>query len=86
MHKVYQHETGNMELDFLHFLHDIIALLLTLNPGFDKDVPVYDTFQSLTDRHFPQEKKVNNDSVSKRPAKPCRVCYACGLRTAKGGT
>ena len=84
-HKVFQHRTGNNQVDFLHFLHDLIAMLVTLNPVIENDVPLDPTIQRLTGRHFPHQKQPTGGNTSKRPAKPCHVCYARNIRTAKGG-
>ena len=84
-HKFFQHRTGNNQVHFLHFLHDVIAMLVTLNPVIENDVPLDPTIQRPTGRHFPQQKQPTGGNSSKRPVKPSRVCYARHIRTSKGG-
>ena len=84
-HKVFQYTTGKVEVDFLKYLHDVIALLVTITPQMIHDIPLDGTVQWLTGRHFPEQKKPNAGDSGKRPAKMCCVCYARGIRTVKDG-
>ena len=68
-HKVFQYTTGKVEVDFLKYLHDVIALLVTITPRMIHDIPLDGTVQRLTGRHFPEQKKHNAGDSGKRPAK-----------------
>ena len=78
-HKVYQRRTWNYEMDFLKYLHDVIALLVIHAPCMANDVPINETVTLLTGRHFPSLKKAREGAKDKHPSKQCRVCDACRL-------
>ena len=83
-HKSYQLHTGDRKKDFLSFMHDVVSVLLTSSPRLNREVSLQDTVHRLSGRHFPAKKQPNEGSVDPRPKKKCRVCYARGIRTAKG--
>ena len=68
----------------LKFLTDNIALLITASPILNKQVTNDNIIQRLSGRHFPHIKKAKAGALDQRPSKPCRVCSARGIRTAKG--
>ena len=81
-HKVYQLHTGMFPITYMGFLHNTIALLLTMTltimPGIGND----DTIERL--KHFPSVRQQEVGASSPRPHKKCRVCSARGIKTAKG--
>ena len=82
-HKAYQFQTGSKQ-DLLSFSHDVINMLLVSSPKLNRELPMRDTVHRLTGRHFPAKKQPKEGAVDQRPKKKCRVCYARGIRTAKG--
>jgi len=83
-HKLYKISGGKN--DFLKFLHDVVTQLLALSPRLNPSTAV-DSIARLTGRnHFPC-KRQHDGQGSRRASKKkvCRVCYARGLRTEKGG-
>jgi hypothetical protein len=44
-----------------------------------------DNIARLTGRHFPIKKNPYDRAQGKRQKKICRICYARGIKTAKGG-
>jgi len=82
-HKMYKPRGGRN--DFLKFLHDIVTQLLALAPRLAPTRTPLDSIARLTG-HFPV-KRAYEGQGSRRASKKkiCRVCYACGLRTEKGG-
>ena len=77
-HKVYQAHTGD-DATFLDFLHDSIALLVTLTPPDPTRQLQDDTQARLTGRHFIDIRKPEPGAKDQRPTKECRVCRAVGL-------
>ena len=83
-HKLFKIAGGRN--DFLKFLHDVVTQLLALSPRLKPSAAV-DSIARLTGRnHFPCKREYEGQG-SRRSSKKkaCRVCYARGLRTAKGG-
>ena len=84
-HKLYRMGGGNN--DFLKFVHDVVTQLLTLSPRANPANAPLDSIARLFGRdHFPS-KRAYEGHGSRRASKKklCRVCYARGLRTEKGG-
>lgn len=85
-HKLYQLKSGKH--DFLQFLHDVIAQMLTHSPKLNKAPIREDVVYRLTGRnHFPTRRPLPESSAKKKSrwmSKVCRVCYARGERTACG--
>lgn len=85
-HKIYQMETGKNEVTFLQFLQEVIVSLVTVNENVELDIrmPIDETVERLTGRHFPSLKIAPPGAKDQRPSKRCRVCYARGIRSDKG--
>ena len=84
-HKLYQLNGGKN--DFLKYLHDVVTQLLTCSQRLSATAKSLDGIARLTGRtHFPS-KRAYEGQATKRSSKKkvCRVCYARGIRTAKGG-
>ena len=83
-HKLYKLKAG--KLDFLHFLHDVCSSLLVKSSKLNQNVKKLDSLSRLTGRnHFPGKRHYEGTGSKKTAkVKQCRVCYARGLRTAKG--
>ena len=82
--KVYQSHTGS-DVTFLAFLHDAIVELVSPGPANLAPVPVNDTHERLTGRHFISIRKPQPGARDQRPTKECRVCRARKITTNKGG-
>jgi len=83
-HKLYKLKGG--KFDFLHFLHNVCNELMMKSPKMNQDVKKLDNLSRLTGRnHFPGKRPYEGTGKEKTAkVKQCRVCYARGLRTAKG--
>jgi hypothetical protein len=85
-HKMYQLRNGKH--DFLQFLHNVIAQMLTHSPKLNKPTIREDVVYRLTARnHFPTKRPLPESSQKKKSkwmSKVCRVCYARGYRSASG--
>ena len=83
-HKVYQKVTTNTDVSFLQFLCDVIVQLVTQLPAIgNPQHGLDDTFSCLTGRHFPHLKKAAPGVKDQRPTKPCHMCTARNIRSAK---
>ena len=67
------------------FCDFLVTLLITqdVSPLVNHNICNDDMLTRLTGRHFPSLKKATPGAIYKRPMKPCRVCIARKLKTAK---
>ncbi|MEO0686422.1 MAG: hypothetical protein AAFY76_15625 [Cyanobacteria bacterium J06649_11] len=82
-HKVYKFQTGS-DITLLKLLHDAIAELVSQAPANLAPVPVNDTHERLSGRHFISIRKPQPGAKDQRPTKECRVCRARKITTNKG--
>jgi len=84
-HKLYQLCGGRD--DFLRFLHNVIMQLLAHSARLTPTAKSLDGISRLTGRnHFPSQRQYTGTSRKRASKKKqCRVCYARGVRTPKGG-
>ena len=68
---MFQKYTGLNDVDFLKFLTDNIALIITAGCILNKQVTNDDTIQCPSGKHFTQTKKAETDALDQRPSKPC---------------
>ena len=85
-HKIYQFHCGGKH-DFLRFLQDVITVMISRAPQLNK-VPgrQMDNVERLVGHnHFPTNRPIEaTNSKTKSMKKTCHVCYARGIRTARG--
>ena len=82
-HKLYKLKGGPH--DFLKFVHDVVTELLTFAPRLKSKSTALDSIARLTGRHFPSKRAYEGQGTRRASKKKvCRVCYARGVRTAKG--
>ena len=84
-HKVFKRVTVKRKVTFCDFFVDTVTLLITqdVSPLVNHNICNDDTLTRLTGSHLPSLKKATPGAIDKRATKPCRVCSARKLKTAK---
>ena len=87
-HKLYIFNGGNRKHDFLRYMHDAVTQMFTRSPRLSREIRTgNDNIRRLIGHdHFPSKRSKPTAATRRKSlVKNCRVCYARGIRTAKGG-